>query len=200
MRLFATETSPYARKVRIVLLEKNIPCEVEWVNLRTQDHAALAHNPLGKIPVLLRNDGSAVYDSAVIVQYLEVLRPDPAIIPKDPEARIEALRVEALASGIMDTTIAWVLEQRHAADCQDLNMLQRARGKVTTALAMLQEETRAWKDVGSAPVLNLSQIATVAAVGYVDLRAPDFLVQFPDLLAWMHSMRLRPSVSATLPQ
>jgi len=79
-------------------------------------------------------------------------------------------------------------------------MLQRARGKVTTALAMLQEETRAWKDVGSAPVLNLSQIATVAAVGYVDLRAPDFLVQFPDLLAWMHSMRLRPSVSATLPQ
>ncbi|MBE7565255.1 glutathione S-transferase [Acidithiobacillus thiooxidans] len=200
MRLFATETSPYARKVRIVLLEKNIPCEVEWVNLRTQDHAALAHNPLGKIPVLLRNDGSAVYDSAVIVQYLEVLRPDPAIIPKDPEARIEALRVEALASGIMDTTIAWVLEQRHAADCQDLNMLQRARGKVTTALAMLQEETMAWKDVGSAPVLNLSQIATVAAVGYVDLRAPDFLVQFPDLLAWMHSMRLRPSVSATLPQ
>ncbi|WP_075322065.1 glutathione S-transferase N-terminal domain-containing protein [Acidithiobacillus albertensis] len=200
MRLFATETSPYARKVRMVLLEKNIPCEVEWVNLRTQDHAALAHNPLGKIPVLLRNDGSAVYDSAVIVQYLEVLRPDPAIIPKDPEARIEALRVEALASGIMDTTIAWVLEQRHAADCQDLNMLQRARGKVTTALAMLQEETRAWKDVGSAPVLNLSQIATVAAVGYVDLRAPDFLVQFPDLLAWMHSMRLRPSVSATLPQ
>ncbi|MFA7657511.1 glutathione S-transferase N-terminal domain-containing protein [Acidithiobacillus thiooxidans] len=200
MRLFATETSPYARKVRIVLLEKNIPCEVEWVNLRTQDHAALAHNPLGKIPVLLRNDGSAVYDSAVIVQYLEVLRPDPAIIPKDPEARIEALRVEALASGIMDTTIAWVLEQRHAADCQDLNMLQRARGKVTTALAMLQEETRAWKDVGSAPVLNLSQIATVAAVGYVDLRAPDFLVQFPDLLAWMHSMRSRPSVSATLPQ
>ncbi|MGC9205948.1 glutathione S-transferase N-terminal domain-containing protein [Acidithiobacillus sp.] len=200
MRLFATETSPYARKVRMVLLEKNIPCEVEWVNLRTQDHAALTHNPLGKIPVLLRNDGSAVYDSAVIVQYLEVLRPDPAIIPKDPEARIEALRVEALASGIMDTTIAWVLEQRHAADCQDLNMLQRARGKVTTALAMLQEETRAWKDVGSAPVLNLSQIATVAAVGYVDLRAPDFLVQFPDLLAWMHSMRLRPSVSATLPQ
>ncbi|MDR7928155.1 glutathione S-transferase N-terminal domain-containing protein [Acidithiobacillus thiooxidans] len=200
MRLFATETSPYARKVRMVLLEKNIPCEVEWVNLRTQDHAALTHNPLGKIPVLLRNDGSAVYDSAVIVQYLEVLRPDPAIVPKDPEARIEALRVEALASGIMDTTIAWVLEQRHAADCQDLNMLQRARGKVTTALAMLQEETRAWKDVGSAPVLNLSQIATVAAVGYVDLRAPDFLVQFPDLLAWMHSMRLRPSVSATLPQ
>ncbi len=200
MRLFATETSPYARKVRMALLEKNIPCEVEWVNLRAQDHAALSHNPLGKIPVLLRNDGSAVYDSAVIIQYLEMLRPDPAIIPKDPEARIEALRVEALASGIMDTTIAWVLEQRHAADCQDLNMLQRARGKVTTALAMLQEESRVWKDAASAPVLNLSQIATVAAVGYVDLRAPDFLVQFPDLLAWMHSMRLRPSVSATLPQ
>ncbi|MGE4531229.1 MAG: glutathione S-transferase family protein, partial [Acidithiobacillus sp.] len=98
MRLFATETSPYARKVRLALLEKNIPCAVEWVNLRTPDHAALQHNPLGKIPVLLRNDGSAVYDSAVIIQYLEVLCPEPAIIPHDPEARIEALRIEALAS------------------------------------------------------------------------------------------------------
>ncbi len=200
MRLYATETSPYARKVRMALLEKNMPCTVEWVNLRAPEHAALAHNPLGKIPVLLRNDGSAVYDSAVIIQYLEVLRPEPAIIPQDPEARIEALRVEALASGIMDTTIAWVLEQRHAADCQDVSMLQRARGKVSTALAMLQEETKAWKNGATAPILNLAQIATVAAVGYVDLRAPDFLVQFPDLMAWMHSMRLRPSVSATLPQ
>ncbi|WP_414040370.1 glutathione S-transferase N-terminal domain-containing protein [Acidithiobacillus sp. M4-SHS-6] len=200
MRLFATETSPYARKVRMALLEKNISCEVEWVNLRAPDHAALSHNPLGKIPVLLRNDGSAVYDSAVIIQYLELLRPDPAIIPRDPEARIETLRVEALASGIMDSTIAWVLEQRHTAECQNLNMLQRARSKVSTALAMLQEESKAWKDAANAPVLSLSQIASVAAVGYVDLRAPDFLVQFPDLLAWMHSMRLRPSVSATLPQ
>ncbi|MFA7495123.1 MAG: glutathione S-transferase N-terminal domain-containing protein [Acidithiobacillus sp.] len=200
MRLFATETSPYARKVRLALLEKNIPCAVEWVNLRTPDHAALQHNPLGKIPVLLRNDGSAVYDSAVIIQYLEVLCPEPAIIPHDPEARIEALRIEALASGIMDTTIAWVLEQRHAADCQDVQMLQRARAKVTTALSMLQEESRAWKDAANVAVLNLAQIATIAAVGYVDLRAPDFLLQFPDLMTWMHSMRLRSSINATLPQ
>ena len=74
MRLYATRTSPYARKVRIALLEKNIPCVLEWVDLRAADHGALEHNPLGKIPVLVRNDGSAVYDSAVIIQYLEILR------------------------------------------------------------------------------------------------------------------------------
>ena len=200
MRLYATQTSPYARKVQIALLEKNIPCDVDWVDLRAPGHAALEHNPLGKIPVLVRDDGSSVYDSAVIIQYLEILCPEPAIIPHDPEARIEALRIEALASGIMDTTIAWVLEQRHAGDCQDAAMLQRARGKILAALAMLQEETDAWQDAGTAPVLTLAQIATVAAVGYVDLRAPDFLLQFPDLTAWMHTMRLRPSVSATAPR
>ena len=200
MRLYATQTSPYARKVRIALLEKNIPCALEWVDLRVADHGALEHNPLGKIPVLVRNDGSAVYDSAVIIQYLEILHPEPAIIPHDPEARIETLRIEALASGIMDTTVAWVLEQRHSKDCQDAGMLQRARGKVLAALAVLQEETCAWQDVAAVPVLNLAQIATIAAVGYVDLRAPDFLLQFPDLTTWMHALRQRPGISATAPQ
>lgn len=200
MRLYATQTSPYARKVRIALLEKNLPCVLEWVDLRAADHGALEHNPLGKIPVLVRNDGSAVYDSAVIIQYLEILHPEPAILPHDPEARIEALRIEALASGIMDITVAWVLEQRHATDCQDADMLQRARGRVLAALAMLQEETGAWKEARALPVLTLAQIATVAAVGYVDLRAPDFLLQFPNLTTWMHSLRQRPSINATAPQ
>ncbi|AEM48941.1 Glutathione S-transferase domain-containing protein [Acidithiobacillus ferrivorans SS3] len=200
MRLYATQTSPYARKVRIALLEKNIPCALEWVDLRATDHGALEHNPLGKIPVLVRDDGAAVYDSAVIIQYLEILRPEPAIIPHDPEARIAALRIEALASGIMDSTVAWVLEQRHSNDCQDLDMLQRARGKIVAALAVLQEETCGWKDVAAAPVLNLAQIATIAAVGYVDLRAPDFLLQFPELTTWMHALRQRPGISATVPQ
>lgn len=200
MRLYATQTSPYARKVRIALQEKAIPCTVEWVNLRDPDHPALTHNPLGKIPVLLRNDGSAVYDSAVIIQYLEVLYPDPPLLPLDPDARIEALRIEALAGGIMDATVSWVLEQRRATDCQDPDVLQRARGKVLAALAVLQEETRLWVDAATAPVLSLAQIATVAAVGYVDLRAPDCLPQFPELMTWMHAMRLRPSVRDTWPQ
>jgi glutathione S-transferase len=200
MRLYATQTSPYARKVRIALLEKNIPCALEWVDLRAADHGALEHNPLGKIPVLVRNDGSAVYDSAVIIQYLEILHPEPAIIPHDPEARIETLRIEALAGGIMDTTVAWVLEQRHSKDCQDAGVLQRARNKVLAALAVLQEEACAWQDLAAAPVLNLAQIATIAAVGYVDLRAPDFLLQFPDLTTWMHSLHQRSAISATAPQ
>ena len=79
-------------------------------------------------------------------------------------------------------------------------MLQRARGKVLAALAVLQEEACAWKDVAAVPVLNLAQIATIAAVGYVDLRAPDFLLQFPELTTWMHALRQRPGISATVPQ
>ena len=100
----------------------------------------------------------------------------------------------------MDATVSWVLEQRRATDCQDPDVLQRARGKALAALAVLQEETHLWVDAATAQVLSLAQIATVAAVGYVDLRAPDFLPQFPELMTWMHAMRLRPSVRDTWPQ
>lgn len=200
MRLFATQTSPYARKVRMVLMEKGIACDMEWVDLRASDHPALAHNPLGKVPVLLRNDGEPIYDSAVIVQFLEQFRPDPVIIPHDPEGRLRALRSEALSGGIMDATVAWVQEQRRSKDCQDQALLLRLRGKVVAGLTTLQQESAGWTHGRDLPVLPLQQIAAVAATAYVDLRAPDFLVQFPDLVAWLHSLHDRPSVAQTEPQ
>ncbi len=200
MRLFATQTSPYARKVRMVLIEKGIACDVEWVDLRASDHPALAHNPLGKIPVLLRDDGEPIYDSTVIVQFLEQLRPDPALIPHDSEGRLRALRSEALAGGIMDATVAWVLEQRRSKDCQDQDLLLRLHSKVVAGLTTLQQESAAWNHGSDLPALPLDQIAAIAATGYVDLRAPDFLIQFPNLVAWLHSVHGRPSVAQTVPQ
>ena len=75
MKLLASLLSPYARKVRIVLIEKRMDCELELVDITQPDNAALTHNPLGKIPVLLLDDGSPLYDSRVIVEFLDNISP-----------------------------------------------------------------------------------------------------------------------------
>ncbi|MEY2341788.1 glutathione S-transferase N-terminal domain-containing protein [Acidithiobacillus sp. IBUN Pt1247-S3] len=199
MRLYSTPTSPFARKVRIALLEKNIQCDIENVNLRDPEHAGREKNPLGKIPVLVRNNGEAVYDSAVILHYLELFHPEPALLPGDPEEKIRCLRLEALADGIMDATIAWVQEHRHSKDCQDLTLIGKQRSKVQSGLAYLQEQSQRWTQSSDKP-LDLGQIAVIAAIGYVDLRAPEFLVPYADLHRWYQSLRDRPSVAETSPQ
>lgn len=197
MRLLSTPTSPYARKVRIALREKNLPCEVENVDLRDPEHAGKEPNPLGKIPVLLRNDGEAIYDSAVILQYLELLHPQPPLLPSDPMEKIRCLRLEALADGIMDATIAWVQEHRRSKDCQDPGLLKKQRAKVQDGLAFLQAQSRDWSP--DSP-LDLGRIGVIAAIGYVDLRAPELLVPYADLHRWYQSMRDRPSVAETATQ
>ncbi|WP_308389584.1 glutathione S-transferase N-terminal domain-containing protein [Acidithiobacillus sp. AMEEHan] len=197
MRLLSTPTSPYARKVRIALREKNLSCEVETVDLRDPAHAGKAQNPLGKIPVLLRNDGEAIYDSAVILQYLELFHPQPPLLPSDPAEKIRCLRLEALADGIMDATIAWVQEHRRSKDCQDPGLLKKQRDKVQDGLAFLQTQSRDWRHDSA---LDLGQIGAIAAIGYVDLRAPELLVPYVDLHRWYQSLRDRPSVAETAPQ
>ena len=196
MRLYSTPTSPYARKVRIALLEKNIHCDIENVDLRDPEHAGKDQTPLGKIPVLLCNDGEAIYDSAVILHYLELFHPEPALLPADPAEKIRCLRLEALADGIMDASIAWVQEHRRSKDCQDPGLLKKQRGKVQSGLAYLQAQSRHWSTNDSDP-LDLGQIAAVAAIGYVDLRAPELLVPNADLHRWYHALRDRPSIAAT---
>ena len=199
MRLFSTPTSPYARKVRMALLEKNISCSIENVDLRDPEHAGKEQNPLGKIPVLVRNNGEALYDSRVILQYLELFHPEPALLPAALEERIRCLRLEALADGIMDASIAWVQEHRHSKDCQDPALILKQRGKVQRGLAYLQEQCQHWSPQPQRP-LDLGQIAAIAAVGYVDLRAPELLLPYADLHRWTQSLRDRHSVAETIPQ
>lgn len=118
MRLLLSATSPYARKVHVALLEKGVPFQPAFVT--AADPSVAAANPLGKVPALVRADDTVLYDSPVILQYLEVLAPAPALYPADPLARIEALRWEALGDGICDATVTRMLEGRRAPERQDL--------------------------------------------------------------------------------
>src|SRR5439155_15439532 len=102
MKLLASLASPYTRKVRVVLAEKKIECELELVDVNPVENAANAHNPLGKVPTLVLDDGTALYDSRVIVEFLDARAPINRLIPDETRDRVAVRRWEALADVVLD--------------------------------------------------------------------------------------------------
>src|ERR1700687_628275 len=140
MKLLASHTSPYARKVRIAIAEKKIECELIEVSPWTAGTSVPKYNPLGKVPVLILDDGTALYDSRVIVEYLDTVSPVSRLIPEPSRQRIAVKRSEALADGICDAAVAIVLESRRPLRQQSKDWLARQRMKLTTAVAVLASE------------------------------------------------------------
>src|SRR5450432_2269114 len=130
MKLYTAVTSPYARKVRVVLTEKKIECEYVDDNPWVAETAVPQFNPLGKIPVLVLDDGTALYDSRVIVEYLDTVSPVSRLIPEPSRQRIAVRRWEALADGICDAAVAMVRENLRPAKQQSPEALARNRDKV----------------------------------------------------------------------
>lgn len=196
MRLIFTSTSPYARKVRIALSEKGLPFDA--VQLAPSDPTVTSTNPLGKVPVLMRDDGSALYDSPVMVQYLEVIAPRPALYPADPLARIEVLRWEALGDGICDATVARMIENRRTSEKHDPGTVAHQEAKIARGLAAME------RDLGDRPFavgesFTLADIVVAMVVGYVDLRADALLEPHPALRARYGRLCERPSIGETTP-
>src|SRR5450755_3031320 len=140
MKLYTAVTSPYARKVRVVLTEKKIECEYVDDNPWVAETAVPQFNPLGKIPVLVLDDGTALYDSRVIVEYLDTVSPVSRLIPEPSRQRIAVKRWEALADGICDAAVAIVRETKRPSRQQDAASLTRQRQKIDRGLAELSNE------------------------------------------------------------
>jgi glutathione S-transferase len=200
MKLLGTPASPYARKARLVLLEKNIPHE--WVVAPPREEASgvAKVNPLGRIPALILDDGNCIYDSAVITDYADTLNDTPILIPRnDALARMRVKRWEALADGIMDSAVAVRVESIRPPEKQEAGNLALHNAAVTRAVAHAAEElgTRTWCEGNS---ITLADLALVSALLYLDLRQPDrdWRGTHPNLAAWFARMRARPSVAASL--
>ena len=200
MKLIASTSSPYARKVRIVLVEKKIECDLVEESPWTPESTVPGYNPLGKVPVLVLDDGSALFDSRVIVEYLDTVSPVSRLIPEPSRQRIAVKRWEALADGICDSAVAIVLESRRPARQQDKELLARHRGKIDLGLKELARELedRAWCN-GEA--YSLADIATGCALGYLDLRHPsiDWRGTYPNLVKLADKLAKRPSFAETVP-
>jgi glutathione S-transferase len=166
--LRSSPRSPFGRKVMIAAAILGLGDTIELVPTDTTNPAdpVRADNPLGKIPVLIPSVGAPVYDSRVIVEYLDLQAGGGKIIPAEPAARIAALTLQALGDGIADAAVAMGYETRHHAEgARSDAVLENQRGKIARALAYLEAHTPA---ASASP--KIGEIAVVAALGYLDLR------------------------------
>ena len=143
MKLIATPASPFCRKVRIVLAEKKVDYEYIVDRPSAPDSRVAEYNPLGKIPVLVNDDGRAIYDSAVIVEYLDGLIAAPKLIPAKFEDRIEVKRWEALGDGIADATVLISHNLRKPeAEREPAAWYERQYQKIKRGLATMENQPR----------------------------------------------------------
>ncbi|SFN17243.1 glutathione S-transferase [Formivibrio citricus] len=201
MKLLTSLTSPFGRKIRIVLAEKRIECELVETNPFDPENSLSQANPLGKVPVLLLDDGAAVYDSRVIAEYLDNISPVSRLIPQDHRQAISVKRREALADGITDAAILILLERRRPARQQSREWVARQMTKITQGLVTLSEELgeRKWL-MGDA--FSLADIATGCMLGFLDFRLPDidWRTQHPNLVNFLNRLKKEtPAFTETAP-
>ena len=138
MKLYASPASSYSRKIRVMLIEKNVAHEVEMVNLFDPNDLKQV-NPIGKVPALRLDDGRVLINSPLIADYVDRRFPEPRFIPDDPELRLEVRRWEALADGTMDAAAASLYEMRfHDEQKRSRVWLERQRGKLDSGCAALE--------------------------------------------------------------
>jgi glutathione S-transferase len=197
VKLYASLTSPYARKVRIALREKALTWELCVTDPQKAESPVPALNPLGKVPVLTTDDGMVFFDSPLILEWLDS-RAEPLLVPASGEDRWQVLQWQALADGVMDACVARLIESRRPAEHVFDKAIRRQEHKVDAALRHAEE--RVTNDHLVAGRLSLADIALLTAVEYVDLRYPnpwrDMLLK---LSAWHERMCERPSFVETRP-
>jgi glutathione S-transferase len=184
MILRSSPASPFARKVRIAasLLGLSAEIDVRAVDLDDPADNVRVQNPIGKIPVLILDDGTAYYDSRVIVEYLDYRAGGGRIIPREAPARFATLRLQALCDGILDACILLVYENRYRpAEKRVQAWVDRQNDKVARGLAALEAAPPKLD-----PVPDVGQIALACLLGYRDLRfAGTWRKDYPKLVAWL---------------
>lgn len=199
MILHHSHTSPFVRKVMMVVLEAGLADRVETVTTDAwaSGTALLRSNPLSKVPALVLEDGTTLFDSPVICEYLDSLNPGQPLFPTAGPARWTALRRQAMADGICDAAVLRLLEGRREAGQRSTAWIERQKAAVARALDALE---------GEAPGLatdrpDIGTLAILAALGYLDLRyAADAWRQGrPQLAAWFDAASDRDSYRRTAP-
>lgn len=200
MKLYISPASSFARKIRVMLIEKNVPHEVIVTNVwEANDYQTV--NPVGKVPALKLDDGRVLINSPLIADYVDGKHPTPRFIPADAEARLEVRRWEAVADGAMDAVAASLYENRfHDEATRSQAYLTRLRGKIDAGFAALDNflGERAWL-VGNA--MSLADLAITCHLGFLAVRAPHLFPQdrFRNLARLWKTMEARESMKKTVP-
>jgi len=187
----------------MVISEKGLNGQIEALRVDpfSLDKALLCSNPLGKVPTLVLDDGSAMFDSPLLCRYLDSLSTVPRLIPQDNSKKWLVLRWEALADGMTDAAYNIVMERSRPPTQQSAEWLGRWAADIERALQQMEERIgEIGRDV------TLAHLAAGAAIGYLELRMPEILYEaacpqpaaYPHLLQWYESFRMHPSMQATV--
>ncbi len=200
MQLIGSLTSPFVRKVRIVAAEKFIEYELVIDTPWSEDTRVPEFNPLGKVPVWIMEDGKTLFDSRVIVEYLEHVSPVGHLLPKDARPRIAVKRWEALADGVCDAAALVFVERKRAADKQDPEWVKRQMAKIAAGLNMMSDDlgNQNWC---TGEFFCLADVAVGCALGYLEFRFPeiDWRRQHSNLSELFDRMMQRPAFKETVP-
>jgi glutathione S-transferase len=203
MKLIGSNASPYVRKVRVVMAEKRLDYQFAQEDVWAPDTTIASSNPLGKVPCLVMEAGEAMFDSRVIVEYLDTLSPVGKLIPQQGRERAEVKTWEALADGVMDAGVLCRLEASWAGRAdgeRSQAWMDRQRAKMAGGIAAMA------KGLGDKPFcsgihLSLSDIAVGCALGWIEFRFPDidWRAQYSNLAKLQDKLMLRPSFADTKP-
>ena len=201
MKLLSSPASPFARKVRIVLAEKRMEYDIERVDVQAVDNPVNDHNPLGKIPTLVLDDGTALYDSRVIVEFLDNASPIARLIPEENRERLAVRRWEALADGVLDAGLLVRYESLRPEKERSAAWAGKQAARMHRGLAQLQA------DLGDKPWCQgerytLADIALGCCLGWLGFRKPggvDWHAEYKGLAKHYDKLMERPAFADTVP-
>ena len=199
MKLRYTPTSPYVRKVMVCAAETGSSGDLELIptDLRDPESDLPGDNPLGKVPTLITDDGDRLFDSPVICEYLDGLHDGDRLYPSSGAARWTALRLQALADGILDAAVLCMLEGRREPGERSAAFVAHQKGKIERALDALESEA-----AGLGGRLTIGAVTAGCALGYLDFRRAEdrWREARPALAAWYEAFSRRPLMAASAPR
>lgn len=200
-KVISATPSPYARKVRIALAEKGVAFELQTEVPWDKATRTPQFNPLEKLPILIRQDGDPVYESHLILEFIERHHPEPQLVPADDAGWLLAKRIEVLSDGICDAFVLSFFERHREVAHQSAEWLARQRRKIDGGLTELQRllgDRAFFIDDG----FTLADLAAATALGYLVVRWPEvnWRDQYPTLIAHNDRMEARPSFQASKPK
>lgn len=200
MKLIGSYTSPYVRKISVMLLEKGIAFDFVNDPPANAGSKVTQFNPLGKVPALVTDEGEVFFDSPIIVQFIELLNVSPTLLPWQPLEALRVRQIEALADGVTDAAVALVLESKRDADKRNQEWVIRQREKLLRGLDVLELHAKN-RTLLNGESLNVADIAVACCIGYLNFRrvAPGWCVEHPTLISLVERLFQRESFARTTP-
>ncbi len=197
--LYYHQQSNFSRKIRILLAEKNLDCELKEVNLVNKSPEFLKISPIGKVPVFVEGNGTVIWDSTLIAEYLDETYPEPRFYPTNPQERLECRKWEELADNLGDNIInLWILNltKKFAPS--------RYREKLETTidrlLPLFEQQLSQFQYLLGGETWTAADVAALCSMGYYSFRLnEDWVVQYPNLANWFNKLHERESVKSTVP-